>query len=112
MEPNKLQRGNVWWINLDPTQGSEIKKVRPCVLVAATPINQARRTVLVVPLSSSGNPPHPPITVKVSCMGKTVLAVCDQLRAVDKTRLTDWIEAMDQESLDSIRKALQQVLSL
>ncbi|NTW37065.1 MAG: type II toxin-antitoxin system PemK/MazF family toxin [Syntrophobacteraceae bacterium] len=45
-------------------------------------------------------------------MGKNALAVCDQLRAVDKTRLTDWIEAMDQESLDSIGKALQQVLSL
>jgi mRNA interferase MazF len=112
MESNKLQRGSVWWINLDPTQGSEIKKIRPCVLVAATPINQARRTVLVVPLSSSGNPPHPPITVKVSCMGRNVLAVCDQLRAVDKTRLTDWIEVMDQKSLDSIGKALQQVLSL
>ena len=112
MEVNKLQRGNVWWVNLDPTQGSEIKKIRPCVLVAATPINQARRTVMVVPLSSSGNPPHPPITVKVSCMGRNVLAVCDQLRAVDKTRLTDWIEVMDQKSLDSIGKALQQVLSL
>lgn len=112
MGSNELQRGSVWWINLDPTQGSEIKKIRSCVLVAATPINKARRTVLVVPLSSSGNPPHPPITVKVSCMGKNILAVCDQLRAVDKTRLTDWIEVMDQESLDSIGKALQQVLSL
>jgi mRNA interferase MazF len=112
MEPNKLQRGNVWWVNLDPTQGSEIKKIRPCVLVAASPINQARRTVLVVPLSSSGSPQHPPITVRVSCMGKIALAVCDQLRAVDKTRLTDWIEVMDQDSFDSIGKALRQILSL
>ncbi|MDR3570163.1 MAG: type II toxin-antitoxin system PemK/MazF family toxin [Syntrophobacteraceae bacterium] len=111
MESGKLQRGSVWWVNLDPTQGSEIKKMRPCVLVAPTPINQARRTVLVVPLSSSGSPPHPPITVKVFCMEKSALAVCDQLRAVDKTRLTDWIELMDSKSLDSIGKALQQVLS-
>lgn len=112
MESNKLQRGSIWWINPNPTQGSEIKKIQPCVLVSASPINQARRTVLVVPLSSSGSPPHPPITVKVSCMGKNALAVCDQLRAVDKTRLTDWIEVMEPESLDSIGKALQQVLSL
>jgi mRNA interferase MazF len=81
-------------------------------LVAAYPVNQTRRAVLVVPLSSSGNRPHPPITVKVFCMGKNVLAVCDQLRAVDKTRLTGWIEIMNKESLDSISKALQQVLSL
>ncbi len=45
-------------------------------------------------------------------MGKNALAVCDQLRPVDKTRLTDWIEVMDQQSLDSIGKALQQILSL
>ncbi|MGD0397860.1 MAG: type II toxin-antitoxin system PemK/MazF family toxin [Syntrophobacteraceae bacterium] len=112
MESSKLLRGSVWWVNLDPAQGSEIKKVRPCVLVAASPINQARRTVLVVPFSSSGSPPQPPITVKVSCMGKNVLAVCDQLRAVDKTRLSGWIEMMDQESLDAVSKGLQQVLSL
>ena len=30
---SKLKRGNVYWVNLNPTQGSEIKKVRPCVLV-------------------------------------------------------------------------------
>jgi len=112
MESSKLRRGSVWWVNLDPTLGSEIKKVRPCVLVGASPINQARRTVLVVPLSSSGSPPQTPITVKVSCMGKNVLAVCDQLRAVDKTRLSGWIEMMDQESLDAVSKGLQQVLSL
>jgi mRNA-degrading endonuclease toxin of MazEF toxin-antitoxin module len=45
-------------------------------------------------------------------MGGNALAVCDRLRAVDKTRLVDWIEVMDQESLDSIGKALQQILSL
>ena len=112
MESKKLQRGSIWWVNLDPTQGSEIKKIRPCVLVGASPVNQARRTVLVVPLSSSTSSPHPPITVKVACMGRDALAVCDQLRAVDKTRLTDWIGIMDQKSLDSIGKALQQVLSL
>lgn len=102
----------MWWVNLEPTQGSEIKKRRPCVLVGASPVNLARRTVLVVPLSSSTNPPHPPITVKVSCMGKEALAVCDQLRAVDKTRLADWIEMMDQKSMESIGKALQQILFL
>ncbi len=63
-------------------------------------------------MSTSGSPPHPPVTVKVSCMGRNALAICDQLRAVDKTRLADWIETMDHESLGSISKALQQVLSL
>jgi len=108
---SKLKRGNVWWVNLDPTQGAEIKKKRPCVLIGASPINQARRTVLVVPLSTSGSA-RPPITVDVRCMERTVLAVCDQIRAVDKSRLVDWIEPMSKEDLDAVSGALNRVLAL
>jgi mRNA interferase MazF len=108
---SKLKRGSVYWVNLDPTQGSEIKKVRPCVLVGAAPLNQARRTVLVVPLSRPGVA-KPPITVRVRCLGQEVRAVCDQIRAIDKTRLSAWIEEMSKEDLESISKALKQVLAL
>jgi len=45
-------------------------------------------------------------------MEKQALAVCDQLRAVDKSRLADWVETMDQKSMEAISKALLQVLSL
>jgi mRNA interferase MazF len=108
---SKLKRGNVYWVNLDPTQGSEIKKVRPCVLVGASALNQARRTVLVVPLSRIGEA-RPPITITVRCMGREVRAVCDQLRAIDKTRLASWIEEMSKEDLSAISNGLKQVLAL
>lgn len=108
---SKLNRGNVFWVNLEPTQGAEIKKVWPAVLVGASPLNQARRTVLMVPLSSAG-PPRPPITVRVRCQGKEVIAVCDQIRAVDKSRLSAWIEQMSADDLENIGKALKQMLSL
>ena len=111
MTASKLKRGSVYWVNLDPTQGSEIKKVCPGVLVGATPLNQARRTVLVVPLSRSAEA-RPPITVRVRCMGQEVSAVCDQVRAIDKTRLSTWIEEMSKEDLESLSKALKQVLVL
>ena len=108
---SKLKRGSVYWFNLDPTQGSEIKKIRPGVLVGAGPINQARRTVLIVPLSASGLA-KPPITVRVRCLGQKVVAGCDQIRAIDKTRLSGWIEEMSKEDLENISKALKQVLAL
>jgi mRNA interferase MazF len=108
---SKLNRGSVYWVNLDPTTGSEIKKARPCVLIGATPINQARRAVLIVPLSSRGNP-RPPITLTVRCMGREVLAVCDQIRAVDKARLLDWVEQIEPDALKTIDQAIQQVLAL
>jgi mRNA interferase MazF len=107
----KLKRGSVWWVNLDPTQGAEIKKKRPCVLMVPPLINRARRTVLVVPLSTAGEA-RPPITVGVRCMRKTVLAVCDQIRAVDKGRLVEWIEEMWKEDIDSIGQSLNRILAL
>jgi mRNA interferase MazF len=108
---SKLNRGSVYWVNLEPAQGAEIKKLRPCVLIGASPINQARRTVLVVPLSSSGEA-RPPLTVGVRCQGKDVRAVCDQVRAVDKSRLTAWVEQMAEVDVDKISQALKQVLAL
>ena len=106
-----LNRGNVYWVDLDPTRGSEIRKMRPCVLVGATPINQARRTVVVVPLSTVGKP-RPPIVVPVSCLGKQVVAVCDQIRAVDKTRLIKEAGSLSRDDLETLDLGLRQVLSL
>ena len=106
-----LKRGSVYWVDLDPTRGAEIKKPRPCVLVGASPLNQARRTVLVVSLFRGGGA-KPPLTVSVRCLGQEVRAVCDQVRAIDKTRLSAWIEEMSPEDLESIGKALKQVLAL
>ena len=108
---SKLKRGSVFWVNLDPTRRAEIKKVRPGVLVGTSPLNQARRTVLVVPLSRSAAA-RPPITVRVRCIGQEMSAVCDQIRAIDKTRLSAWIEEMSKEDLENISKALKQVLAL
>jgi len=79
--------------------------------VGASPLNQARRTVLVVPLSRAGVV-KPPLTVKVRCLGQEVRAVCDQVRAIDKTRLSAWIEEMGPEDLERINEALKRVLAL
>ena len=106
-----LKRGDVYWVDLNPTVGSEIKKRRPCVLIGATPINQARRTLLVIPLSSSGTP-RPPLAIEVECLGRKVVAVCDQLRAVDKGRLREPAGALTADDLEQIEEALRRILSL
>ena len=75
--------------------------------MGASPLNQ----VLAVPLPR-GAEAKPPITVKVRCQGREVGAVCDQIRAIDKTRLSAWIEEMSAADLENISKALKQVLAL
>ena len=106
-----MNRGDIYWVDLNPTQGSEINKQRPCVLVSATPINRARHTVVVVPLSTSAKA-RPPITLSVSCMGKQVTAVCDQIRTVDKSRLKSTAGSLSFNDLNTLDEGLRQVLSL
>lgn len=106
-----MNRGDVYWVNLDPTAGSEIRKTRPCVIIGATPINRARRTVVVVPLSSAGDQ-NPPLVIEVGCLGKNAMAICDQIRAVDKSRLGERADTLSYKDLEKLEDGLRQVLCL
>ena len=46
-------RGEIWWVRLDPTLGSEIRKTRPALVLTADVLNRMRQTVVVVPLSTA-----------------------------------------------------------
>jgi len=58
------ERGDIWWVALETTLGSEIRKTRPCVVVSVKVLNERRRTVIVVPLSSSPKA-SPPILIPI-----------------------------------------------
>lgn len=111
MKEPEFKRGEIWWVNLEPTQGSEIRKTRPCVVLTHDTLNRLRRTVVVVPLSTAAKP-HPPITVPVSCQGKSVVAIIDQIRAVAKHRLLSRIERMDRYKLEEVCRAIASVLEI
>jgi mRNA interferase MazF len=106
-----MRRGEIWWVNLDPTQGSETRKTRPAIVVTANALNRARRTVVGVPLST-GPQPRPPIIVPAPPAGPNSVAVCDQVRAVDKRRLTRNEGKLSAVDLRSIEDSLRRVLEL
>jgi mRNA interferase MazF len=106
-----VRRGDVWWVNLDPAQGSEIRKSRPAVVITADALNRARRTVVVVPLST-GPVPRPPIVVATPSAGPHSVAVCDQLRAVDKRRLTHSSGRLSAPDLRMIEEGVRRILEL
>jgi mRNA interferase MazF len=107
----KIERGDIWWVNLDPTIGSEIKKQRPCVVLSANEINRIRATPVVIPLSSSPDA-APPIVVPVSSAGKNSVAVVDQIRAVDKRRFVSRAGVISNGDLRDLETALKAVLQL
>ena len=111
MTDQQITRGEIWWISLDPTQGSEIRKTRPCVVLSHDTLNRLRRTVVVVPLSSTAKP-HPPITIPVTCQGGSCVAVIDQIRAVAKHRLKSRIERLVQDELDEVCQAVARILEI
>ena len=98
-------------MDLDPTRGSEIRKTRPAVVLSADALNRARRTVVVVPLST-GPTPRPPLVVATASAGEGSVAVCDQVRAVDKTRLTRRVGQLATADLRAIESSLRIVLGL
>ncbi len=104
------RRGEIWWARLDPSVGSE-SKTRPCVIISSTVTNERRRTVVVIPLSSSARA-APPLTVRVRCGGKKVVAVIDQVRAISKERLTRLIEDLPIDQLEAIEAGLREILEL
>lgn len=105
------RRGEIWWVVLDPTLGSEISKTRPCLVLSTDSVNAHRRTVVVVPLSTSPAA-HPPITVAVGCQGRPAVAVVDQIRAISKQRLRSPIGRASPAELAALEGALKQILEL
>ena len=106
-----MKRGETWWVDFDPSQGSEIQKRRPAVILTVDPLNKARRTLVVVPLSSSPNP-QPPIVVAVSSAGSDSVAVCDQVRAVDKRRLSRRRGRLPANDMRAVEDGVRTILGL
>ena len=85
-----IRRGDIYIVDFDPPKGQELKvgseimKRRPAVVMSRNAINRARRTVMVVPLSSSPAPIEI-FAVAVPSAGRQAVAVCDQLTTVNKS---------------------------
>ena len=81
-----IHRFEVWWVNLEPTKGSEIRKTRPSVIISPDEL-AALKTVIVAPMTSQGFD----FPSRISCefAEKQALILLDQMRAVDKDRLLE-----------------------
>ncbi len=95
-----VKRFEVWNIELNPTQGSEINKIRPCLVVSPNEVNKFLNTVVIVPLTSAIKPY--PTRLNCHFKGKSGQLVVDQIRCVDKTRLIEKLGIMDTKTCKKI----------
>ena len=88
-----VKRGEVYWVNLDPTLGTEIRKTRPALVVSPDDMNAALPRVIIAPLTSKGQPLG--CRPEVEFGGKKARILLDQIRTVDKKRLAGKMGSVD-----------------
>lgn len=107
-----FKRGQIYRVNLEPTQGSEQQgTARPCVILSITPLNNKLRQVGVVPLSTSGKA-LPPVVVAVPSAGASSVALCHQVRTIDKARMGRLVGDLSPTDMTAVENAVRQVYGL
>jgi mRNA interferase MazF len=106
VRPQVPQRGAVYWVDLDPTRGSEIQKTRPCVVVSPDELNAHLRTVIIAPVTSGGQ--SYPWRIECRVQDRRGRVALDQLRTVDRERLVSYIGLLSEETLKAVLETLSE----
>ena len=105
------RRGDVYWVALDPTLGSEIQKTRPAVIISNNSCNAFGARVVVLPLTSNADSLYPGEAL-VTVKGKRSRALGDQIQSLDKSRLRSRIERLSQDEMTAVDEAVRITLGL
>ena len=104
-----FSRFEIYFVNLGPTIGSEIKKIHPCVIISPNEMNYNISTVIIAPLTSKLR--NYPTRVPCKVEGKQGQIVLDQIRTVDKTRLVKRIDTLNKLTQTKILNVLKEMFS-
>lgn len=101
-----VSRGEIWLANLNPVRGSEQAGNRPVLMMQTDSINRFTTTVLAVPFTTNLRRAALPSCVSVAAgeggLSSDSVALCHQLRVLDKTRLMKRLGAVGGATLEKI----------
>ena len=102
-------RFEVHLVRLDPTEGHEIQKTRPALIISPDEMNRHISTVIVAPMTTRGRPY--PSRVRVTFDGKRGQIVLDQIRTVDKRRLVRHLGRIDEATGGRVLAVLGEIFA-
>jgi len=106
-----MRRGEVWWVNFDPSVGGEIQKIRPAVIISNDIANQLLNRVQVVPITSNVVRLYPG-EAYVTINGIPHKAMANQLTTVSKLRISNQMGNISREDLREVERAIKTQLDL
>ena len=106
-----MNRGDVWWVNFEPSIGGEIRKKRPAIIVSNNAANKFLNRVQVIPITSNTDRLFPS-EAYVTVAGKKGKAMADQLATVSKQRLSKRIGSVSEDEMNMVAEAIKTQLDL
>ena len=102
-------RFEVYLVRLDPTEGREIRKTRPCLVISPDEMNRHIGTVIVAPMTTQGR--EYPMRIPVRFQRKSGQIVLDQIRTVDKSRLVKRLGKIDDATAQKVLALLNEIFA-
>jgi len=105
-----VNRGEIWLARLDPTEGREIRKTRPCLVVSPPDIHDHLPLVIVAPLTTGSGPA--PYRIPTRFAGKDGLILLEQIRVLDRHRLVRRLGRVARTTLLTVLGTLQEMFAV
>jgi len=104
-----ISRFDVGLVSLDPAQGHEIRKTRPCVIISPDDMNHHISTIIVAPMTTKGR--DYPTRIPLTFQRKKGQIVLDQIHTVDKIRFVKRLGKLDKNTAARVLTVLQEMFA-
>ncbi|WP_018659714.1 type II toxin-antitoxin system PemK/MazF family toxin [Allofustis seminis] len=110
-----IRRGEIYYANLSPVVGSEQGGMRPVLIIQNDTGNKFSPTVIIAPITTKTEEELLPVHIEIEDtphLEKHSLVLLEQIRTIDKSRLTDRLTILDAHQMTQIDRALLLSLGL